>query len=99
MAYLPDQETRKARTTVCHPAYLTSCDVVVEIELPGTVRIAGHAQVVRVANICAELERMIPPNLRPVVHELVLMLALRERAVTLIHSQRVSEIEIILETG
>ena len=45
------------------------------------MRVAWYAQVVGVANIRPELELMVPVDVGPVIHELVLMLLLGQRAV------------------
>ena len=56
--------------------------------------VAGHAQVVGEADIGAELEAVIALDFGPVVHELVLVLILEERAVARVLSQVVSETKI-----
>src|SRR5215472_6944748 len=77
-----EQKSSQPRPTVlCWPLR----SVVVEIELAGTVRIAGHTQVVRVANVRTELNTVLSADVRPVIHELVLMFAFRQWAIALIH--------------
>src|ERR1041384_3393178 len=56
--------------------------------------IARDAQIVCITNVGAKLNRVLAADIRPVVHELILMLAFCQRAVALIHSQRVTKLKI-----
>ncbi len=55
--------------------------------------VAGHPQVLRIANIGSELEGVVAPDVRPVGHPLPLLLALVERAVAPVDVKGVAEIE------
>src|SRR3954471_506887 len=57
------------------------------------MRVAGNALLLREAEIGAPLQRVIPQLLGPVVNDLEMVLGLFERAVALIDSERVAEIE------
>src|SRR5205823_861374 len=62
-------------------------ELLAEVQLTRTVRVTGEAEVLRIANISAELHLVVANDLRPVVDELVLLLALGERTVTTRHVQ------------
>src|ERR1041384_1216255 len=58
--------------------------------------IARHPQIVSLANVGAELERVIALNLRPVVDELDLLFVLDQRAIASVDAESVSELEQIV---
>ena len=65
----------------------------VEGELAGAVRVAGHAQVLLVAPVDAELERVVADDVGGVADPLEFVLLLVQRAVAAIDAQRVAEVE------
>src|SRR4030081_490604 len=75
--------------------YRTLSSVVVEIKLAGSVRVAGHAQVIRVTKVRAEFDRVLPAEIGPIVHELILVFLFIKRAIALIHVKRVTKKELI----
>ena len=58
------------------------------------MRIAGHAQVVGVADVRTEFNTVLAADVRPIVHELILMFLLDEGAVALVHVQGVAKKEL-----
>src|SRR5262249_51550035 len=65
----------------------------VEAQLARTVRIARHAQILRIPEIAAELEGMVPEGVRDVADPLELILLLVERTVARVDSQGVAELK------
>ena len=57
---------------------------VCEGQFPGAMIVARHPQLQRIPDVRAELVTVVADDLRCVVHELILLLALREGAVALI---------------
>src|SRR5260221_6587869 len=56
--------------------------------------VARNAQIVSVANIRSELEGVIAADFGPVVHKLILVLALKKRAIALIRTEGISHAKI-----
>src|ERR1700730_7068081 len=54
--------------------------------------VAGHAQVARIADICAKLDLMVAQNLCPIVHELELVFLLYQWTVAAVHAQSEPEV-------
>ena len=75
--YVAQQECRKAITTDAAICRVSRIDV----QQTGTAGIARHAKVLGIANISAELQRMIALRSCPVIDELNLLFAFRQRAV------------------
>jgi hypothetical protein len=55
--------------------------------------VAGHSQVVSLADIGAELERMVALNLRPVVDELDLLFVLDQWAIAPVDVERIAKLK------
>src|SRR5579864_7349638 len=58
--------------------------------------VARNAQVIGPANVGAELERVVPLNLRPVIDELNLFLILDQRTIAPVHAERITELEEVI---
>ena len=86
------RESKPARTRERGP-------VAAERQFARTVRIARHAQVVRAANVDAELEAVVAVELRQVADNLELLLVLIERAVAPVHAKTRPEFEGALFAG
>src|SRR6266403_5916700 len=89
-----EQKSSQARPAIRSTAYCPLSSVVVEVELASAMRIAGYAQVVSIANVSAKFDGVLAANVRPIVYELILMFLLGERAVALIHVQRIAKKEL-----
>src|SRR5437667_2325941 len=89
-----EQKSSQGSPAIRSTSYGPLSSVVVEIELAGAVRIAGHTQIVSVPNVGTEFYGVLAANVRPVVHELILVLLLGEGAVALIDVQRIAKKEL-----
>ena len=81
------QEGRQARPAAAGAL----CARGVEIQFARTVAVARDAQVVCAADVGTKLEGVVALNLGPVVHELILVFILDQRAIAAIDAQRVPE--------
>ena len=88
------QKSSQASPAISSTSYCPLGSVIVEIELAGAVRIAGHAQVIRIADVCTEFNAVLAAHVRPIIHKLVLMFLLDEGAVALVHVQGVAKKEL-----
>src|SRR5207253_9021219 len=83
-------EARTGREIIASASASRSRDRV-EGRLARAVRRARHAQILRITQVAAELERVVPEGVRDVADPLVLVLLLVERAIAGVDAQRIPE--------
>ena len=87
VGHIAEQERGQVKAAVSRVRRATG----IEFQLTGAVRIARHPEVLRITNVCSELDLVIPLDARPVIHNLELIFLFGQWTVATTDVQTVTE--------